>query len=259
MNEINELKSFYLKLSKHSNYQILSKRLYSIIGDDILVNSRYEKERLDFIFSNIDVKDKTILDVGGNTGYFSFELIDNGAKHVYYVEGNKIHADFVKLASQVLGVSPKITIINKYLNFENELNNQHYDIVLLMNILHHIGDDYGNKEITIEQAKKNIITHINYFSDKTTYLVLQIGFNWKGNIKHCLFENGTKKELINYVLNGTNKNWDILKVGIAEKQEGNIIRYNLLNEKNILRNDSIGEFLNRPIFILKSKILHGKT
>lgn len=253
MDKINELKTLYAKGSKHSNYQVLSKRLSSLIGNDIEVKSRNEIERLNFILENLDVKDKTIIDIGGNTGFFTFELIENGANHVDYIEGNKAHSDFVKLAVDVLGISEKIKIINKYLNFENELNGKHYDIALLLNVLHHLGDDYGNKELTIETAKKNIITQINFFADKTSFLVFQLGFNWKGNPNHCLFENGTKKELIDFVLKGTNEYWDILKIGIAEKCDNNEIKYNPLNKDNIQRNDTLGEFLNRPIFIMKSK------
>ena len=253
MDKINKLKTLYAQDSKHSNYQVLSKRLSSLIGSNIEVKSRHEKERLNFILENLEVKDKTIIDIGGNTGYFTFELIENGAKHVDYIEGNKAHSDFVKLASEVLGISGKIHVLNKYLNFENELNGKHYDIALLLNVLHHLGDDYGNKELTIDIAKKNIITQINHFADKTSILVFQLGFNWKGNRNHCLFENGTKTELIDFVFEGTNEYWDILKIGIAEKCDNDEIQYNPPNEDNIHRNDTLGEFLNRPIFIFKSK------
>lgn len=254
MNNITKLKNLYTKTSKHSSYQILSHRLSLLLGDGIKVKSRYESERLSFILENINVKGKTILDIGGNTGYFTFELIENGAKSVDYFEGNKVHSDFVKLASIVLDISDKIQVKNKYLNFSNdeELEGSYHDITFLLNVLHHVGDDFGHKKITIDRAKKNIITHLNYFADKTSLLVFQFGFNWKGDPRHCLFKNGTKKELINFVLDGTKECWDVLKIGIAEKREEGI-RYFTLNNKNIERNDSLGEFLNRPLFILKSR------
>jgi len=253
MDNIRKLKSLYAKVSKHSNYQILSKRLSLLMGGGIKVKSRYENERLKFILENIDVKDKTIIDIGGNTGFFSFELIEYGAKNIDYFEGNKSHADFVKLASNVLEISDKIQVKNKYLNFCNELDGNYYDVTLLLNVLHHLGDDFGDKKITIDNAKKNIITQLNYFADKTSLLVFQLGFNWKGDPRHCLFENGTKKEIIDFVLDGTKELWDILKIGIAEKNK-EAIKYVSLNDLNIERNDSLGEFLNRPLFILKSKI-----
>ena len=82
-------------------------------------------------------------------------------------------------------------------------------------------------------------------------MVLQLGFNWKGKRDFGLFEKGTKREIINFVKKETSKNWNIIDIGIAEKKD-NRIKYYDLNDINIERNDSIGEFLNRPIFILKS-------
>jgi hypothetical protein len=43
-------------------------------------------------------------------------------------------------------------------------------------------------------------------------------------------------------------------LGIAEKR-GNAIVFSDLSESNLARNDALGEFLNRPIFILRSKHL----
>lgn len=254
--KVKELKKLYAKGSKHSNYQILSKRLSLLIGnDEIDVKTRYETERLKYILENIVVKNKTILDVGGNTGFFSFELIESGALKVHYYEGNKAHADFVRLASDLLEVNKNIEITNHYLSFENELENKKYDIILLLNVLHHVGDDYGDTGLSIKKTKEIIIQQLNTLSDKTDYLVFQMGFNWKGNPNLCLFKNGTKKEMIDFISDGIKDVWEIISIGIPEKV-GNRIEYNTLTFNNIERVDELGEFLNRPLFILKSKRLN---
>ena len=253
MTEKEKLIALYAQNSKHSNYQILSDKLSSIINaEDISVRTRYEKERLCFILNNVSVKGKSIVDIGGNSGYFSFELIEAGAKKVTYYEGNKAHADFVKLASKVLEVGDKIEIHNRYFTFANELNDDKVDIILLLNVLHHIGDDYGNSTISMQKAKEEIFKQLNSLYDKTDMLIFQLGFNWKGNSNTCLFEHGTKMELIDFIENGIQSFWDIQCIGIAEKNHS-IIEYKLLSEENSQRQDSLGEFLNRPLFILKSK------
>ena len=110
-----QLKNMYRKKSKHSNYQILPKRLRRKIGTiDVNVKNNYEYERLEYILNKVDVKSKRILDIGGNTGFFTFEAIDNGASFVHYYEGNKTHAEFVRLASEVLDVRNKIKITDEY-------------------------------------------------------------------------------------------------------------------------------------------------
>ena len=253
MTEKEKLTALYAQNSKHSNYQILSDRLSSIINrEDINVRTRYEKERLNYIKNYVPVKGKNVVDIGGNSGFFSFELIDNGANKVIYYEGNKAHADFVKHASKVLKVEDKIEIHNRYFSFDNELEDGKVDIILLLNVLHHVGDDYGDSLLSMQKAKEEIIKQLNSLAGKTDIIVFQLGFNWKGNPKDCLFEHGTKAELIDFVTNGIRTCWNIQSIGIAEKNNL-IVEYKPLNEQNIQRQDAMGEFLNRPLFILKSK------
>lgn len=244
----------YNQTSKHSHYQVLPNELSKILPKNKLkINSRFEKERINFIVKNINIKNKKILDIGGNTGFFAFESLRIGGKSVTFIEGNRYHYNFVKLSSKILG--KKINAINKYINFskKDELTiKNNYDITFLLNVLHHIGDDFGQKNVKLEKAKAKIIENINYFTDKTKILILQIGFNWKGDKNMCLFKNGTKEEMINFIKKGTKNYWDILKIGIAENKNNRTI-YKELNKNNIQRNNKIGEFRNRPIFILKSK------
>lgn len=70
----NKLIELYNESSKHSGYQILASNLEEIIDKSKLkISSRYERERLNYIISKIDLKGKRILDIGGNTGFFTFE------------------------------------------------------------------------------------------------------------------------------------------------------------------------------------------
>ena len=82
-------------------------------------------------------------------------------------------------------------------------------------------------------------------------LVLQLGYNWKGDREKCLFKQGTKEEIISFIKESCDKYWVILEIGIAEKFD-NCVVYKAISDQNKARNDAIGEFLNRPIFIMKS-------
>lgn len=250
MKEIEKLKELYKNTSKHSNYQVLPEELRQFFDNNAIeVKSRNEKARLDYILQNVDIKNKSILDIGGNTGYFTFELLANGATNATYYDGNKEHAEFVRLASDVLKIRHKVSVNNEYYNFSQS---DKFDIVLLLNVLHHVGDDFGNSDLSREKALEKIIEHLNFIMAHTDVLIFQLGFNWKGNILFPLFSNGTKKELIDFISSNLDKKYKILKIGIAEEKAEGIV-YSDLNEKNIIRDDSLGEFLNRPIFIIKRK------
>ena len=251
-----KLEDNYLNISKHSNYQILTKDLQKYIPIEKLnIKSRSEEARLDYILKNVDVKNKSIIDIGANTGYFSFELLKQGAEDVTCFEGNPEHSLFIQDSANILKVFNKMTMYNEYYNFDkiNQYSKK-YDVMLLLNVLHHIGDDYGDKMLNIENAKNMIINQLNKCAMVTKLLVFQLGFNWKGDRNSCLFANGEKKELIDYIKKETIDYWDIQKIGIAEDNCG-IILYKDLSGKNIIRQDSLGEFLNRPIFIMESKVL----
>ena len=252
MNPLAQLKILYAKNSKHSNYQILPDKLASIIGaDQIKVKTRYEHERLDYILKNISVNGKHILDIGGNSGFFTFKAIAEGAKRVHYYEGNKAHCDFVKIASKVLKCTDKIEVTNRYYDFNSSCTEK-YDVVFLLNVLHHFGDDYGDNTLPMKAAKKQMLIQLNSMAKKTSHLVFQLGFCWKGDRNIGLFKNGTKRELIDFVANSVRGTWEIINIGIPTKEGDNIV-YAELDDQNINRDDSLGEFLNRPLFILRAK------
>lgn len=249
-----ELIELYKKTSKHSNYQVLPNSLKNIIEESVLPTiSRYENERMDFLKSELNFENKKVLDIGGNTGFFSFEAIDAGADQVTLIEGNLAHETFVKKGAQLLGKN--INTHNLYLDFKSNLVNEPFDIVLLFNVIHHLGDDFGDKYIALEEAKHEMKNAINFFSDKTEFLVLQMGFCWKGDRNLSLFEHGTKLEMIDFIKEATKDKWIIDAIGVAEELDDKTV-YNALNEKNIQRQNKLGEFRNRPIFILKSKAEH---
>lgn len=250
----NNLNDLYLNASKHSDYQELHptvKELLDVKGPTVI--KRYEAARMEFFKSCISFSQKDILDIGGNTGYFSLGALSEGARNVDLYEGNREHAEFVKSVGNELGLSLSLKVYNEYFQFNNP-DTKKYDIALLLNVLHHVGDDYGDQSLIIANAKERVLAQLNFMASMSKYLIFQLGYNWKGDPSSGLFSDGTKREQLEFLQKGTSDYWVIENIGIATKIE-NKFMYADPNPENMERIDSYGEFLNRPVFILKSKVL----
>lgn len=247
MDKVEYLAKLYMENSKHSNYQTLPAKLQKILPN-LVASSKWEKERMDYICAHVDLHKKRVLDIGGNTGYFTFESIDVGAEHVDYFEGNKNHAEFVKVASELLCVEDKISIYDDYFDFDNV--SSRYDVILCLNVIHHLGDDFDQMD-DMEHAKDKMKECITSILRISNIVVLQMGFNWCGNRDKCLFQRGTKDEMTAFIKNSIQNDGEVLFIGVAEKKGEEVI-FSEFSDRNCMRHDEYGEFLNRPIFIIKS-------
>jgi SAM-dependent methyltransferase len=244
------LRELYEKTSKHSNYQVLPSLLEPYFTDNTLkVKSRHERERLSFILAHLNVTGKSVMDIGGNTGYFTFELLQAGANEVTYCEGNVAHAEFVREAGQLLGLGNRLDIRNEYFDFAEGNTVPYSDICLLLNVLHHVGDDYGDSRLSIAKAREEICRSLRAMTRHTSTLVFQLGFCWKGDRARGLFRDGTKQELIEFVSASVAGYWEIALIAVPEEIDGKVA-YAPLSPSNQGRRDDLGEFLNRPLFIL---------
>lgn len=252
------LSSLYAASHKHAAYQALPPLLMERLRSEGLElpapdRSRYEEERLAFIGRYLPLVGRQVVDIGGNTGYFSIRAAELGAREALCVEGNSIHAEFVALAAQVLELEDRLKVSNAYFS-AGQSGFEKADVVLLLNVLHHLGDDFGSNALGRREALSGMMSLLNDLARKTGWAVVQIGFNWKGDVKEPLFEFGEKYEMIEFLTSHTVDCWELVAVGIAEREPTGRIVYSDLSERNIARNDALGEFLNRPIFVMKSKV-----
>jgi SAM-dependent methyltransferase len=251
MDSTQQLIALYHQSSKHSNYQVLPKCLVDLIPSGHLqVNSRHEEARMTFFRQHVEFKGKTVVDIGGNTGYFSFEAIASGAKKVTLIEGNTHHSQFVDAAAKLTKLDDRIDVRNEYFEFaDGTMNQTPFDVMLLLNVLHHVGDDFDDPTVMRENALTLIARYLRGVAAVASTLIFQLGFNWKGDRNLPLFPNGTKRELVDFVIGAVRGTWDINAIGVATMVEDRIL-YTLLDDNNVKRNDALGEFLNRPIFVM---------
>jgi SAM-dependent methyltransferase len=141
--------SFLSSRKKTSVYHLIP-GIPNKLGDEAAPNSnaeRYNYDRMSLLIREIDFRNHTVLDIGCNAGWFSFELALQGAKYVVGVDHNS-HPEM----GGALGIARKRARSN-HLNidyfdfafsgdninsfFENS-KEKTFDYILLMSTLHHI-------------------------------------------------------------------------------------------------------------------------
>lgn len=236
---------------KHSAYQVLPTRLAALVGQhEAKIFSRFERERFAYLQAKLAFKGTSVLEIGPNAGFFTFEMLDAGASNVTAYEGGGIHCDFIEAAADVLDVADRVSVQREYFTFHRQDVEKH-DIAMLLNVVHHTGDDYESTN-SIEDAKVAMLEQINGMTRYADQLIFQMGFTWKGKNWNGFFDGGTKAEMINYVANGTQDHWAIEHIGIGQRSDGTVY-YEDANDHNLPRDNSLGEFLNRPLFIMRAK------
>ena len=233
-------------------YQALAGNIRRILGEaSVREYHKYEEERLQYILSKLDIRDKCVVDIGSNAGYFAFELLDAGARKVICYEGIGTLTQFMQPSADALGVTDRVDVRSELFDFST-IEHSLGDVALLLNVIHHFGRYYGDAKLSMEEAKKGMIEQLNAFSKVAPQIVFQLGFNWKGDPHHPLFKEGTKAEMIEFISNGISDTWEIKHAGIARK-DGDTVYYEDFHDSNMTRDDTLGEFLNRPLFILQRR------
>ncbi|MFT3858025.1 MAG: class I SAM-dependent methyltransferase [Aquabacterium sp.] len=249
------LRQLYLQRSKHSSYQLVHPLVARHLGDTSdLPAGKLERERQAYFDRVLPLTGADVLDIGANTGYFSFGALDSGARHVTCYEGNPEHAAFIARSAEVAGLADKIDVHAAYFDFISPLepSGRVFDVTFCLNVLHHLGDDFGDGRLDMAAARAQMLRCLNHMAHVTHTLMLQIGFNWKGDVRHPLFEGGEKSALIDFVAEGSARNWVIEEVTVPNAATR---VYEPINEDNLPRNNQIGEFMNRPLFKMRSRLL----
>jgi SAM-dependent methyltransferase len=211
---------------------------------------KHEQLRLRYFDRVLAWRGASVLDIGANTGYFTFAAIERGARSVCAVEGNASHAQFIAEAARALGLEARVQVRHEYFDFAAD--GEVYDIALCLNVLHHLGGDFGDAALSFGAARRQMLDCTRRMATRARTLVLQLGFNWKGDRCSPLFEGGRKAALIDFVREGVAREWTLAE---AVSPNPHTLAYEPACEANLGRFDLLGEFLNRPILLLRSRLI----
>lgn len=246
------LQALYLRRSKHAHYQLVHPLVLVHLDDDRdLPPGKLERERQTYFDHVLPLAGAEVLDIGANTGYFSFGALHSGARHVTCYEGNADHAAFVQQAASATGLASRISVQARYFDFMSPPDRT-FDVVYCLNVLHHLGDDFGDAALGIDAARAQMLRCLNNMAAHGRVLMLQLGFNWKGDVRWPLFDGGEKAALIDFVTRGVAGCWHVEEVTVPNPSSKD---FEHVCAATLPRNDRVGEFMNRPLFKLRSALL----
>jgi hypothetical protein len=251
-----ELIEKYNLESKHSQYQ----RFPEFVGNQPPPNNifwRDDRPRLALLRREIEFGDlKTLLEVGSNIGYFGLSLKhDHPHLKVYFYEIDQTMRDLSRDLAEMVGLTDCCFFPEAF--DCTTKNPPDADLLLCMNVLHHIGRDYG-PEMTPDMVKSQVQEEMTFIRSKCRQLSFQIGMNWGGNKQTPIWPQGSERDYVCEVheMLGSAGFRDIRLFSpmrsddMVQYVEADLVQAGELS-LNTLENGLVGEFYKRPIFLAR--------
>lgn len=215
-----------------------------------------DEQRAAFMFAHHSVQGRRVLDIGANQGYLSVEAALRGAAQVDAFESNEVDGTFLSQTAKHISGLEKMRVHPVGYNFDQP-NNKQWDCVICLNVLHHIGRYFDTHIQDMDEAKVLMGQHLKRLLSTGGSVWLQLGYNWKGDTQRPMFLHGTKYEMTDFVHNMVEKYADVSIIGLYNPNANKYERFEKIVTSHTLwsRIESLGEFGNRPLYLIKSKRL----
>lgn len=199
---------------KHGLYQTLPPELLRCRPElkTASFSRRLDSRRYDWFSSRVDFRNKRVVDIGANIGYFSFRLVSEFGATVTAYEPFPAHHETIQLIKSQLSIGDEqMLAINNGVTYESLADFPDADVVLLFNVLHHAGSDFDSSYVRkIDDWHGYAEKYLVQLLSKTEILIFQMGCSWGGNAGQlCDIKNAPYfvRELL------LRSGWDVLHVG----------------------------------------------
>ncbi len=131
-------------------------------------NADFEHKSWERIKDIIDYKAKSVSDIGCYHGFFCFKIKEKGAKNVVGLDNSGEAIDIAREIAYLKGLD----IWFECFNLETqEIPGEEYDIILFMNISHHLKDP-ANAFRKVFSKTKNVITEVHLVKDNPKWTII---------------------------------------------------------------------------------------
>ena len=237
-----------------SYHPFVLEHLNRCTADDAAAGSiTLDRQRAAFMFDQLNVSGHRVLDIGANQGYMTVEAALRGAERVDAFESNSVDGVFLSQAARHLPGLDKV--VAHPINYDfDQANGDRWNCVVCLNVLHHIGRYFDSHIQDMTEAKALMAQHLKRLLSKDACVWLQLGFNWQGNTQQPMFSHGTKREMTDFVTGLIEPYGRLEVIGIynPKVQAYEPVLHGDWENALWQRIDSLGEFGNRPLYLIRS-------
>ncbi|WPN96775.1 class I SAM-dependent methyltransferase [Pseudomonas sp. MUP55] len=258
-----QLLALYVHSGKHASYQPLPAFVVKQLGVDVPVNPRWRADhgRLDYLNAHFDFSGQRLLDVGANTGLFTTTLAHTYPdSHCVAWELDQSSADFIRALAAEFNLT-NVEVVQQALDYQvAQTIPEHFDTLLLFNVLHHAGVDFDAALVPDKQALNSYIQgFLKALRPASDCLLFQMGFNWGGDTAQPVAGRNALGEKLAYVEAAlVDTGWQVEHVGLVlDPQTRQIELFDwagALDKADVCdrlgREGNLSEFYLRPLFKL---------
>lgn len=197
--DIDHLKSILLYHGRHGLYQKLPPTLPQNIRDQFPKrwDTRLDEERYDWITSSLDCKNKSILEIGANIGYFSSKFADSCDSSVYAYEPDSQLFEILNTIIRLSNLEEKVSAQNTSITLDTIDSLPKVDIILNLNVIQHAGYDFETTSVSsLEDWRDYSVRFLRKLKSRSDIMVFQMGYQlWGFDQSIC-----NESDIINYTV-----------------------------------------------------------
>lgn len=170
---------------RHGNYQEIPPGLPDEFYRQLpeYPKTRLDSERFRWMAEHADFKGRSLLEIGGNLGYFSIRALrDAEASHSVIYEPVEQLAKAGRALARAFGIADRLEVRTVPVHLDSLGELPRVDLIINLNVLHHAGHDFATDEVrTRDEWWDYARRTLSGLGQVAPAMIFQTGFNWGGS------------------------------------------------------------------------------
>ncbi len=227
---ITELRALYFDGSKHTSYQNVPAFVEDALGFQVSIDEcwRSDKPRYRYLLEHCPPQPgEHVIDIGANTGYFALSLAQRFTKCRFTAyEFHPQHVGFMRLVRIAFQLH-NLEIEPKPVKVADSHRLPPYDLVLFMNVLHHLGCDFDiDVGRSNDEFREMAVAMLGGLRQAGNRMLFQMGTNRGGDKSNPIVDARDEPRKLAYLTDLLlAAGWDIDHIAFAQKLPDGDIRF----------------------------------